>query len=313
MPVPAQVKHNTLGYIGELYSPFRCCSREFVIRPPTQDDDLKGPVAPSVAQMGQADWYVINGTICQPGFLCFFPCGDCAKVRYRSRRRQTHACTRAAPPAPTSALPPAPLFPLTLRARRSRSRSTRPTTTSAPSRWATWRACGRAASRRWRPTRTSACAARRGAAAGGMKVVRTAGGAGCCCLRAHPSLLSALPHGPSCYPPSTFYRAQLRHRVPAGGQPHPEGGHPQVRPPVARPSARAALPSVASRPPTATARAHLTSATPPRCPSPFHTTPCSAAPFIDFVLFETSGKRNDNNNASAGGDILGSIIGAALR
>ena len=69
-----------MGYIGEIYNPFRIFSRDFIIRPPTADGYLEGPVAQSVASMGAKDWYRISGTLCQPAMWCFLPCGDCAKV-----------------------------------------------------------------------------------------------------------------------------------------------------------------------------------------------------------------------------------------
>lgn len=75
-----KIRHNSMGYIGEIYNPFRILSRDFIIRPPTLDGEMAAPIAPAVAAMPQTDWFRVSGTICQPAMFCFLPCGDCAKV-----------------------------------------------------------------------------------------------------------------------------------------------------------------------------------------------------------------------------------------
>lgn len=65
-----------------MYNPFRFFCRDFILRPPTDDGTLKGPIAESVKSTAHKDWYIVSATICQPAMWLFLPCGDCAKLTF---------------------------------------------------------------------------------------------------------------------------------------------------------------------------------------------------------------------------------------
>jgi hypothetical protein len=83
-----RVKHNTLGYIGEVYNPWACLDHVVTVRAPTECPELTGPVAAQLkATPGYASgkpWYTIVGSVCQPAALCgMLPCGACKKYEFR--------------------------------------------------------------------------------------------------------------------------------------------------------------------------------------------------------------------------------------
>jgi Scramblase len=76
------VRHNALGYIGEIYNPFKFFNHTFYIRSPTPGEHLQGPIAAGLAGP-QQHWYTVRGSICQPAAWCFLPMGECAKYMFQ--------------------------------------------------------------------------------------------------------------------------------------------------------------------------------------------------------------------------------------
>lgn len=72
------VSHKTIGNIGEVYQPCRCCELLLEIRKPL---DEAHPPAAAVA--GTPDvWYRLRGSCCQLGLFCQCPCGPCKQVKF---------------------------------------------------------------------------------------------------------------------------------------------------------------------------------------------------------------------------------------
>ena len=76
--------HNTLGRFATITNPCRCCRYEFDVHAAAVGDGDETPVSPTVAGENGAKWYVVSGSMCQPGAICFCPpccCGGaCSRI-----------------------------------------------------------------------------------------------------------------------------------------------------------------------------------------------------------------------------------------
>jgi hypothetical protein len=85
-----RVKHNQLGYLGEVYNPWdcsQCLNYVFDVRTPTPITDGDGPTAP-VSAWAQArppgtTVYKVVGELCQAGMFCTLPCAPYDRVTFR--------------------------------------------------------------------------------------------------------------------------------------------------------------------------------------------------------------------------------------
>lgn len=79
-----RVKHNALGYIGEVENPFSFLDWVFHVRAPKPDAGMTGPIAEFVRGTPGEHWYTVVGSICQFGmWLPPLPCGPCKRVSFK--------------------------------------------------------------------------------------------------------------------------------------------------------------------------------------------------------------------------------------
>lgn len=84
-----RVKHNTLGYLGEINNPWdcsQCLNFVFDVRTPTPIEDGDGPTAP-VSAWAQTrppgtTIYKVVGELCQAGMFCNLPCAPYDRVKF---------------------------------------------------------------------------------------------------------------------------------------------------------------------------------------------------------------------------------------
>lgn len=90
-----RVKHNKLGYLGEIYNPWHLCDTVFHVRGLTPFDGMTAPVADLVKPEGTKLHYIVRGSLCQWGmFAPPLPFGPCQRVVFNIYKGEDTECTR---------------------------------------------------------------------------------------------------------------------------------------------------------------------------------------------------------------------------
>jgi hypothetical protein len=92
-----RVKHNALGYLGEVYNPWdcnHCLDYVFDVRTPTPHDDMTAPVSAWARNYAPGTTlYRVKGSLLQWGMLCPpLPSGGCSKITFNIYAASDEMC-----------------------------------------------------------------------------------------------------------------------------------------------------------------------------------------------------------------------------